>query len=171
MLVNLADVGREAGEYRAALGACVRALELAEAARLRLPALGCATIASALLGEHALVDHFISDVEQTVSRSGLSFENARALTEVGEALAILGDFRAFGYASRAALVARRAGFHEITARTLQIEAALNDRLGGVALGQPRLKRVRWSRSTRAIFNRMEVMSIHGQRAAAIGVAG
>jgi hypothetical protein len=46
MLATLGDVGRQAGEYRASLGAALAALELTDTPRIRLPALGTAAVAA-----------------------------------------------------------------------------------------------------------------------------
>jgi hypothetical protein len=87
MLLNLGEVGRQAGEYRASLGACLTALELTDAPRLRLPALGGAAVAAARLGEAGLLRFVAREVERAVRRSGQPFENARALAAVAEAYA------------------------------------------------------------------------------------
>jgi glycerate-2-kinase len=159
MLLNLAEVSREAGEYRAALGACVNALALAKDARVRLPGLGCAAIVSARLGEHALVEEFIADIERTILRSGLPFDNARALAEVGEALVTIDGERAIEYASRADSIAERAGFHEISAQTARIAEDVRGRSVSFTGSRPTVRGARWSRSTRAIFARMENMVV------------
>jgi hypothetical protein len=85
MLVNLGEVGRQAGEHRAAIGACLRALDLTSTPRIRLPALGTAARAAAQVGEHRLLAALEHDLERTVSRSGQPFEDARALLEFSEA--------------------------------------------------------------------------------------
>lgn len=115
-LLNLGEVGRQAHEYRAALGACLSALELTDIPRLRLPALGTAARAAAALGEHRLLEFLARDVERTIARSGQQFENARALVELAEAFDGIRDDLALCYASRAHALADAGTFHEITAR-------------------------------------------------------
>lgn len=117
MLVNLGEVGRQAGEFRAALGACLSALELTDLPRLRLPALGTAALAAARLDERALLGFLARDVERTVARSGQPFENARALVELAEAQILVADLSAAeASASCAGALAGQGGFHEVAAR-------------------------------------------------------
>ena len=122
-LLNLGEVGRQAGEHRAALGAALSALELTDLPRLRLPALGTAARAAAALGEHRLLSFLMADVERTVTRSGQEFENARAFVELAEAFDGLHNDLSVQYAARARALAGAGAFHEITARA---DAVLGD---------------------------------------------
>lgn len=115
-LVNLAGVGCLVGAHRAALGACLSALELTDTPRVRLTALGTAVRSAAALGETRLVAHLAQDVERTIGRSGQPFENARVLIELAEVLVDAGDPRAGEYAARAGELARAGAFHEISLR-------------------------------------------------------
>lgn len=124
MLANLGEVGRQAGEHRAALGACLSALELTDLSRIRLPALGTAVLAAARLGEHKLLAFLARDVERTVARSGQPYENARALINVAEAYVGSGAPVAARYASSAANLAESGNFHEISARAEHVLARM-----------------------------------------------
>jgi tetratricopeptide (TPR) repeat protein len=115
-LVSLADVSLRAGEYRAALGACVRALQLSGLMRVRLPALGTAAIAAANLRDTNLLNTLVSEVERSIGSSGQPFENARALLEVAEACVALKHADTSSFAVRAAALARQGGFHEVSLR-------------------------------------------------------
>lgn len=136
-LLNLGEVGRQAHEFRAALGACMNALELTDLPRLRLPALGTAARAAAALGEQRLLEFLAQDVERTVARSGQQFENARALVELAEALDGINDELALRYAARAHDLAEVGTFHEITARADRVVAgnlpARDDGTGALSL--------------------------------------
>lgn len=115
-LINLGEVGLQAGEHRAALGACLSAVELTDVPRLRLPALGTAARAAAALKEYNLLDFLAREVERAVVRSGQHFENARALVEFAEAFDGVRNGTALQYAARARDLAASGAFHEITAR-------------------------------------------------------
>jgi tetratricopeptide (TPR) repeat protein len=131
-LVNLAEVGFLAGEHRAALSACLGALELSDLARIRLPAISAAARAAAALGERRLLEHLARDVERTVNRSGQPYENAHALVGVAEALLTVGDARAAAYAERAAELASAGAFHELRLRAERVAAQVAEavRTGG-----------------------------------------
>ena len=135
-LINLGAVGREAGEHRAALGAALSAIELADLPRLRLPALGTAARAAAALGEHRLLDFLVADVERTVARSGQQFENARALVELAEAFDGVHDEIALRYAVRARTLAHTGTFHEIAARADAVLGVVDDGYAPAANGSP-----------------------------------
>ncbi len=120
MLLNLGEVGRQAGEYRAALGACLSAIELTDLPRLRLPALGTAARAAAALGEHRLLEFMARDVERNVARSGQQFENARTLVELAEAFDGYRNETALRYASRAQSLALVGTFYEVATRAGRI---------------------------------------------------
>jgi hypothetical protein len=124
MLLNLGEVGRQAGEYRASLGACLTALELTDAPRLRLPALGGAAVAAARLGEAGLLRFVAREVERAVRRSGQPFENARALAAVAEAYATSDPAGAERFASQSEAIALRGGFHEVTTRIDRVRASV-----------------------------------------------
>lgn len=120
VLANLGEVGRQAGEHRAALGACLNALELTDLSRVRLPALGTAVLAAAQLGEHKLLSFLARDVERAVARSGQPYENARALINLAEAYVLSDEPTAVTYAATAAGLAKAGRFHEIAARAEQV---------------------------------------------------
>lgn len=120
VLANLGEVGRQAGEHRAALGACLSALELTHLSRVRLPALGTAVLAAAQLGEHKLLTFLARDVNRAVARSGQPYENARALMNLAEAYSLVGEPMSATYASAAGSLAETGRFHEIAARAEQV---------------------------------------------------
>ncbi|GJG86291.1 hypothetical protein tb265_14720 [Gemmatimonadetes bacterium T265] len=120
MLLNLGEVGRQTGDHRAALGACLSAIELTDLPRLRLPALGTAARAAASLGEHRLLEFIARDVERTVARSGQQFENARTLVELAEAFDGYRNDAALCYAARAQSLAASGTFYEVATRAAHI---------------------------------------------------
>jgi tetratricopeptide (TPR) repeat protein len=132
-LANLAAASAIAGEHRAALGACLAALELTDLPRVRLPALGTAVRAAAALGEPRILAHLARDVDRTVERSGQPFESAHALVELAEALLAAADgLAATGYAQRAAALAQAGGFHEMALRADRVMDAAQAAPTGVA---------------------------------------
>jgi len=163
MLVTLGDVSRQSGEYRAALGACLSALELTDTARVRLPALGTAALSAACLGERRLFAFIASDAERTITRSGQPFENARALVEIAEAAMMLGLAEAESLAGRAELLAVAGCFHEVTARVEMVRA------GVARASRQRDSRVdasgsRWSVKTRTVLRSLEALAVTGSYA-------
>lgn len=160
MLINLADAVRQAGEPRAALGACLRALEMTDLARLRLPALGTGALAAAAVGERRLVAHLARDVDRVLVRSGQPFESARALLEVAEALLALDEPEAVEYAARAGALAEAGAFHEIALRAQQVAdtvARAADAPRGDAGTAPAAGALR-SRRAQSVVRRMEMMA-------------
>ena len=145
-LLNLGEVGRQAREYRAALAACLSAIELTDLPRLRLPALGTAARAASALGEHQLLDRLAREVDDLVIRSGQPWENARALVEIAEAFDGVRDDLALRYAARAQSLGTAGAFHEVTARAEQVISARGAADREDAGAQPP---VRASRSPRA----------------------
>ncbi len=119
-LLILGEVGRQAREYRAALGACMSVIELTDLPRLRLPALGTAARAAAALGEHRLLAHLEEEVKRGVRRSGQQFENARALLNLAEAFDGVRNDLALQYASRAKALGVSGNFHELVARAERV---------------------------------------------------
>jgi tetratricopeptide (TPR) repeat protein len=129
MLINLGEVSLHAREYRAALGACLSALELSDLPRLRLPATGTAAIAAAHLGERRVVEFLIRESKRLLTRSGQPFENARMLAELAEACAVLGYPEAIEYARCADEIAQRGNFNEVAVRVEML------RIGSLAVDQ------------------------------------
>ncbi|HEY0780796.1 MAG TPA: hypothetical protein VGD56_22755 [Gemmatirosa sp.] len=156
-LLNLGEVGRQAQEYRAALGACLRALELTSLPRLRLPALGTAARAAAALGERRLLDFLARDIEHQVAHSGQPWENARALVEFAEAFDGIRNDLALQYAARAHTLSVAGAFHEVTARA---EAVISARdltpAGGTGADAAGLRRR--SPRARAVLRSLEALS-------------
>jgi tetratricopeptide (TPR) repeat protein len=132
-LINLGEISLHAKQYRAALGACLSALELSDLPRLRLPAMGTGALAAAYLGEHRILDFFVTEAERLVGRSGQPFENARMLAELAEACFALGRADAAKHAERAATLADDGNFNEVAVRVerLRVDAAVAPRFAGV----------------------------------------
>ncbi len=161
MLVNLGAVGRQAGEHRAALGACLSALELTNVSRIRLPALGTAALSAAHLGERRLFEFLAKDLERSVTASGQPFENARALVEFAEAAALLGDKRqASAFGERAASLAQLGPFHEVAANAERMQDEL-----ARTHGTTRPANGAWSSKARDVLRSMERLSADSRYAA------
>ena len=153
MLVNLGAVGRQAGEYRAALGACLTALEITDVPRIRIPALGTAALSAAQLGERKLFGFLVKDFERTCGLSGQMFENARALVEFAEAASVLNDeHQSFGFLQRAVLIAEEGRFHEVTAHAELVQNTL------ARLRESEVTSVAWSPKARSTLRSLERLS-------------
>jgi hypothetical protein len=166
MLATLGDVGRQAGEYRASLGAALAALELTDTPRIRLPALGTAAAAAAHLREVGVFRFVLRDAARTIDRSGQPFENARTLVELAEAAVVLGASDADQLASRALALASVGDFHEVTARAEAVHTAL--RRGSQDRAPSRPTAVPWSRPARSALTALETLSRTSLRAAEVG---
>jgi hypothetical protein len=153
MLLNLGEIGRQSGEHRAALGACVAAIELTDAPRVRLPALGCAAICAAYLGEMNLLAFIVGDVDRTIPRSGQPFENARVLVSLAEAYVHLDAALALQFAASADVLSLEGGFHQVAARVADVRAALQRPGSGTSMTVPRGRR--WSAGSRAVLESLE----------------
>jgi tetratricopeptide (TPR) repeat protein len=124
-LVNLAQLLLVAGHSRASLRGFAAALAREPIYRFALPSLGGAACAAAaalpLPAARALVRNFSDRVDQIITalHNGrtMPFPSAAALTEVSEALAVIGDEeRSSRLAARAEELATAHGFHEILYR-------------------------------------------------------
>ena len=124
-LLNLAQLLLMAGHVRAALRGFAAALARNPIYRLALPSLGGAACAAAaalpLPAARAVVRNFSERIDGIVGalREGkaLSHPSAMALTEISEALAVIGDEDAARQAAaRAESIASSHGFHEILYR-------------------------------------------------------
>jgi tetratricopeptide (TPR) repeat protein len=155
MLVNLGDVSRHAGEYRATLGACLTALELTDTPRIRLPALGTAALAAAQLGEANLLTFFAREVLRTVNRSGQPFEAARALVAVAQAYMHTDAATAAQFAQRAESLAIVGQFHEVTALVESVRKTLQQSFTCRAVQGPPTGS--WSAKARTILMSLERM--------------
>jgi tetratricopeptide (TPR) repeat protein len=123
MLLNLGTLSLRAGEHRAALGACLRALELTDQTRLRLPAAGTAAIAAGHLADHRTLEHLRREIERLVGHWFDPFENARALAELAQAFALASRRDARDYAARAGALASQFRLHEIATILESLETA------------------------------------------------
>jgi tetratricopeptide (TPR) repeat protein len=123
MLLNLGTLSLRAGEHRAALGACLRALELTDQTRLRLPAAGTAAIAAGHLADHKTLEYLRRDIERLVIQWVDPFENARALAELAQACTLASRPEARDYAARAGVLASRFRLHEIASLLESLETA------------------------------------------------
>lgn len=168
MLVNLGELGRYAGEFRATLGACLSAIELTDTPRLRLAALSTAASAAAELGETRLLAFVARELERTIVRSGQSYENARALVALAEAYARVGlPAVAQELADRAATLAAEGQFHEVVVAL----DALRVVIGGRRMSRPAHRRAQecWSTATRKVFLSLERLPSAALRSELAGV--
>jgi tetratricopeptide (TPR) repeat protein len=176
MLVSLADVTRLAGQHRAALGACLTALDLTSDIRICLPALGIAAISSAHLGNSGVLVDLIERAESIMAHSGQPFENAFTLLELAEASATAGLDRGVELARRAMAIAEASAFHEIALRAQWVldrqgsngerdRAVASKRLASVG-GTSGIAVQRWSPNARRALRALETLApVHA------GVAG
>ena len=170
MLVSLADVTRLAGQHRAALGACLTALDLTSNIRICLPALGIAAISSAHLGDCGVLVDLIERAERVMARSSQPFENAFTLLELAEASATAGLGRGVELARRAMSIAEASAFHEIALRAqwvLDQWASNVERLQSAAVRVPAVGRGadvvmrRWSPNARRALRALETLTPTG----------
>lgn len=91
MLVNLSSVCYDTGQFRAALHGYLRALREGGAQRVRITALGGATLAAARLGERAMVNTLATAAAPLLIRHGHEYELADMARELAEAYWYLGE--------------------------------------------------------------------------------
>jgi hypothetical protein len=118
MLINLAQLARDAGYPAAALRGFLSALTRTSVLRYRLSALGGAVVAASELGERGLVDRLRAVAEKDVARSLLPYENAQVTRAISVALRNLGKVEeAETYRLRARTLAKKGGFFELVVAT------------------------------------------------------
>ena len=117
-LLNLAQVCLDAGFPVAALRSYAAILSKPLSPHRMLAGLGGASIAAARAGDAAVLARAASEISHRVRGSGLPYENARALYQLGMAYAAIGDDRRRDdFISRARKLARTRGFFELLHKT------------------------------------------------------
>ncbi|MGQ0766297.1 MAG: hypothetical protein ACT4OZ_11585 [Gemmatimonadota bacterium] len=117
-LTNLAEVCLLAGYPVAALRAFLSSLARADVLRVRLPALAGAAIAAGRTGDRGRLGKLAAEIQHTVERSGLPYENADALCSLSAAYLALGDeLCSERYRQGALRIASEKRFNEIVHKT------------------------------------------------------
>jgi hypothetical protein len=126
-LTNLAQLCLESGFNDAALRGFLSGISRTSALRVRLSALGGAALAAARLDDRSTLQIVATEIELSVERSALPYENAQALYHLSSAYAALGeDDRCDRYRERCREIAQTRGFHELvhaTEREVLVAAA------------------------------------------------
>lgn len=123
-LLNLAHICLSAGFPAAALRSYAAILSKPLSPHRMLGGLGSAAIAAARAGDAGALERAASEITQRVRGSGLPYENARALYELGVAYAAIGDAgRRDEYLGRARKLAKARGFFELLHKTEPTEVA------------------------------------------------
>jgi hypothetical protein len=128
ILINLSQVALDAGQPKAARSGFLASMSRADSARLRLPCLGGAAVASAAIADSASLTALAKAAEESISSAMLPFESASVLRSLFDAYAMLGEAsRAEEYRLRARALARKNGYFEIVLATEPREAAIKAR--------------------------------------------
>lgn len=123
-LLNLAHICLSAGFPAAALRSYAAILSKPLSPHRMLGGLGSAAIAAARAGDAGALERAASEITLRVRGSGLPYENARALYELGVAYAAIGDaVRRDEYLGRARKLAKARGFFELLHKTEPAEVA------------------------------------------------
>jgi tetratricopeptide (TPR) repeat protein len=137
ILNTLGELASLSGYPAAALSAYLKAIELSNLDRVRLPAIGGAALAAARVGQRELIDALASRCVAVAASSQQPYENAYALLEIAEAYAAVdAPLAARRFLGRVAALAEGGGFHELAIRAEQLDRAL-DRSKPVALAHAR----------------------------------
>lgn len=124
ILINLAQVSLLAGHARAARSGFLASMVRTDQLRFRLPCVGGAAVASATLGDSAMVASLGRVAEESMSMTSLPFESASVLKSFYDAYRVMGDeTRADEYRRRARALARKNGYFEIVLATESAEPA------------------------------------------------
>lgn len=140
-LTNLAQLCLEAGFNAAALRGFLSGISRTNALRVRLSALGGAALSAARLDDHGTLQLLATEIELSVERSALPYENAQALYHLSSAFARVGDeARCDLYRNRSREIAESRGFHELVHATERglIIAAASTRTSRRTLSEPSL---------------------------------
>jgi hypothetical protein len=117
LLMNLASVCVDVGEFRSGLHSYLHVLAAARVQRVRLGAFGGAALAAARLGDALMVNALVEVAAPMLSHSGPEFELADMTREFAEAYAWLNDVERWRrYRDEALDRATRRGFFEIVRR-------------------------------------------------------
>ena len=128
ILINLSQVALDAGQPKAARSGFLASMSRTDSARLRLPCLGGAAVASAAIADTASLVALAKAAEESISAAMLPFESASVLRSLFDAYAMLGEAeRAEAYRLRARALARKNGYFEIVLATETREAAITAR--------------------------------------------
>ena len=123
-LLNLAHICLSAGFPAAALRSYAAILSKPLSPHRMLGGLGSAAIAAAQAGDTGVLARAASEITQRVRGSGLPYENAQALYQLGVAYAIMGDeTQRDAYLGQARKLARARGFFELLHKTEPSELA------------------------------------------------
>jgi tetratricopeptide (TPR) repeat protein len=123
-LLNLAHICLSAGFPAAALRSYAAILSKPLSPHRMLGGLGSAAIAAAQAGDTGVLARAASEISQRVRGSGLPYENAQALYQLGVAYAIMGDeTQRDDYLGQARKLAKARGFFELLHKTEPSELA------------------------------------------------
>ena len=124
VLLNLSQASLDAGQAVAARSGFLASMSRSDSPRFRLACLGGAAVASATVGDPAMLSKMATVAEEWLSASSFPYESAGVLKSLYRAFSIVGDAeRAEAYRLRARSLARRNGFFEIVLATESAEAA------------------------------------------------
>ena len=128
ILINLSQVALDAGQPKAARSGFLASMSRVDSARLRLPCLGGAAVASATIGDAVSLTSLAKVADESISGAMLPFESASVLRSLFDAYTIAGEAaRAEEYRLRARALARKNGFFEIVLATEPRETAITAR--------------------------------------------
>lgn len=123
-LTNLAQLCLDAGYPAAALRSFLSALSRTSVLRVRLSALAGAALAAGQTRDQLRLRRLTDEIQQTVERSALPFENAHALQALSAAHMACGDdISAERFRQEAVRIARAKGFHELEVTSERMEIA------------------------------------------------
>jgi hypothetical protein len=124
VLLNLSQASLDAGQACAARSGFLASMSRSDSPRFRLACLGGAAVASATVGDIAMLSRMATVAEEWLSTTAFPFESAGVLRSLYRAFGIAGDReRAEGYRVRARALARKNGFFEIVLATESPDAA------------------------------------------------
>ncbi len=113
-LTNLAQLCLDAGYPKAALRSFLGALSRTSVLRVRLSALGGAALAAGRAGEVTMLQRLSQEIQESVERSALPYENADALRALASAHAAIDDqVGAERFRQQCQKIARARGFYEL----------------------------------------------------------
>ena len=118
VLLNLSQASLDAGQALAARSGFLASMSRSDSPRFRLACLGGAAVASAKVGDNAMLTKMACVAEEWLSATAFPYESAGVLKSLYHAFTLVGDGdRAEGYRLRARALARKNGFFEIVLAT------------------------------------------------------
>ena len=118
ILINLSQVSLLAGQARAARSGFLASMARSDSPRVQLPCIGGAAVASATVGDVAMVSRLAATAEESLAATAFPFETAGVLKSFYQAFDLVGEsHRAEEYRLRARALARKNGFFEIVLAT------------------------------------------------------